>query len=517
MGKAKPTTKVSGKSGSSIEDWEAALIRAMQADPSYTQDKIISYFTRPDRGVNPYRLADLKKGKLHPLVPAANAAQLAVYLKTYKNRIEAQQKFFEENPLHPVNLNALFRVKDGTTNILHVDETDRVECKQSFNWGNRAEYARTIAALANARGGYLLFGIQDSDKQIVGIAAGKMSKHDSSKITQYLLSKFSPVPVWEKSEMTIAGMTMGILYVRPCATRPVICLSDDGSVLREGDVYYRYPGETRRVKSPEITEMIAEHVRRAQALWAQTLARVEKAGVENVAILDTTTGIVAGQGGKFVIDESLIPKLKFITEGKLTESDGAPTLRLIGDLQPAAMTSGPVTTVHEPYNLSDDDLLRAFLAQTNVSNPSLYIERLALSQKSYLPVFYYMRLAQMDAAQAIAIVSGVKEITATRLKLLSERISKKLSPAGAPKPSSVEPTRTNLLAKAVTPPASDVAALALLKAIRSLKPGEIDSNFLLPLLQHCYDNGYGKNAGVLRNAIAHVDAAWSKQLVSMVD
>lgn len=53
--------------------------------------------------------------------------------------------------------------------------------------------------------------------------------------------------------------------------------------------------------------------------------------------MNTVSGEITGKGGTVVIDESLIPKLKFIREGQFTEKDGAPTLKLIGDVQPIPM------------------------------------------------------------------------------------------------------------------------------------------------------------------------------------
>lgn len=35
-----------------IDDWEAALIKAMLANGAYTKDQIISYFSRPHRDPN---------------------------------------------------------------------------------------------------------------------------------------------------------------------------------------------------------------------------------------------------------------------------------------------------------------------------------------------------------------------------------------------------------------------------------------------------------------------------------
>jgi hypothetical protein len=496
---------------SSIEPWEAALIRAMQAE-KYGQDKIISYFTRPDRGVNPYRLAEIKSDKLHKGVPAASAEQLAVYIKTYRDRAEAQQRFFDESPLHPVNLAALFRVKEGTTSTLHASETDQIECRESFNWGNKADYARVLASFANARGGFLVFGVRDGDKEIVGIPAGKIVGRDPAEISAYLLSHLSPSLIWEKGEMQIAGKTIGLMHVRRSDTRPVVCTANEGRDLREADIYYRYPGQTRRIRQPEIAAMFAEHAMKSQQAWAETLGRIQRAGVENIAILNAKSGLVEGAGGKFIIDESLIPKIKFVTEGKFSESEGAPTLRLIGQIESAAVKGDGSQTVREPHNLTDDDLIRDFIHQTVTADPKLYVERLALSQKTWLPVFYFMRKGGLSLSEALAVVRSVPTLTPKRKKNLAERLTLGRPPTGAPGGEAVRQTYSNLKSKEVAVPSDDASAIALLKAKRSLKEGEIDPPFLFPLLKRCLETGLGTSGDYMRNAVANVDAVWNKKI-----
>ena len=133
-----------------IEPWEGALIKTMLADGAYTRDQIVAYFTRPDRTVNQFRINEIKDGKLYDDIPSADTTQLQAFLQTYQSPQEARHRFFDEGPIHPANLYSLFRLKDGTTDILHVDETDRIEFKQSLNFGSKAEYGRVIASFANA-------------------------------------------------------------------------------------------------------------------------------------------------------------------------------------------------------------------------------------------------------------------------------------------------------------------------------------------------------------------------------
>lgn len=497
-----------------IEDWEAALIKAMLADSNYTGDQIIAYFSRPDRTVSPFRIAEIRKGELHKEVAAANAAQVAAFVRTYRSPGEARHRFFEENPLHPVNLTSLFRVKEGTKDILEIGETDRFECKESINFGSLNEYARVIASLANARGGFLVFGVRDADKAITGINAGKLTNYDPAKLNQYLSEHFSPVPIWEKTETGIAGKVIGLIYVRASSHKPIICTKDAGSVLSESEIYYRYPGETRRIKYAELVQILSERSRQTERQWADVLTRVERAGVENVAILDTATGEVSGPTGRFLIDEKLIPKLKFVAEGHFSETEGAPTLKLIGDVQPlSASEVHPTKIVVKKFHLTDADLMEDFFNQSDVADPTMYIRHLAHSSKLWLPVFYYIRHANLSEKAAIALLQSEKSAKQKHVQDIISRIKKQRSPTGAPKKKSVEAQRTLLLSKTAVFPADEDACNALLKAVRTLEEDEVDAGYVLPLLKHCYESFDNVSLKTqIQYALAHVDVIWHAQL-----
>lgn len=48
-------------------------------------------------------------------------------------------------------------------------ESARVEFKESFNKGNTAKYANTMAAFANNNGGYIIFGVKDAPRFVIGL------------------------------------------------------------------------------------------------------------------------------------------------------------------------------------------------------------------------------------------------------------------------------------------------------------------------------------------------------------
>lgn len=496
-----------------IEDWEAALIKALLTAGKHTRDQIVSYFTRPDRTVNPARISEIASDAVFADVEPANAAQVEAHLRQFQSVDRARQSFFEGHPLHPVSLKLFLQVQQGTEKLI-IEETDRFELKESLNFSNRAEYARLIAALANARGGLILFGVRDADRQVMGIKAGKLSGYDPAKLNQYLSTTFAPVPLWQKGEVQVAGKTVGVIFVPEADEKPLICLKDDGEELREGDIYYRYPGENRRIRPAELTRIIRGRARDTERQWGKVLRRVERAGIDNVAVLDISSGEVTGRSGRFLIEESLIPKLRFINEGCFSETDGEPTLRLLGDLQPIQGANVEIAAeVVDHFHVSDDAMMEAFVDRAVVGNPRMFIAHTVYSAKLWLPVFYFIRQAGLSdeaAAEHLGQQPGAKPKSIERqaARLLGHSI-----PAGAAKARSAEPARSAILDRSLPLPTTQDACKAFIKAVRTLKIGEVEPDFLMPLLKECWETFRDGNLPtLLQYAIAHVDVVWHQQL-----
>ncbi len=489
-----------------IETWEVALIKALLARGQHTKDQIISLFSRPDRTVNPYRLSEIAKGQAFVEVEAAEDIQVITYLKGFGKTEDPRRAFQDASPLHPVNLRLLLTLREGTDELV-VDETDRFECEESLNFSGKAAYARAIASFANARGGMILFGVRDADKKVVGINPGKLTGYDTAKLNQYLMSVFTPVPIWQKGEVVIAGKTVGVIFVPQATERPLICTKDDGNELREGDIYFRYPGENRRVKHAELAGILSHRKREAGQEWGAMLRRIDRAGIENVALLNVENGLVEGRSGRFLIDEKLIPKLQFISKGHFSEDEGAPALRLLGDVEAIqGATVDVAAEVVDHVHVSDDVLIEAFVMGTPVTQPHLFIEHLAYATKLWLPVFAFIRLAGLSDGNAAALVKDRKGAKTRMAERQQARIVSRDVQPGAPKPSSTEPTRSAILGRTLAAPSTVEDCKAFCKAVRTLKTGEVDATYLLPLLDHCWQ---AFEAPAVRSAtqyaIAHAD------------
>ena len=61
-------------------------------------------------------------------------------------------------------------------------ESNTVEFKESFNKNSTAKYAKTMAAYSNNRGGYIIFGVKDNPRKIVGFRGGRAERCKSRRL-----------------------------------------------------------------------------------------------------------------------------------------------------------------------------------------------------------------------------------------------------------------------------------------------------------------------------------------------
>ena len=229
------------------------------------------------------------------------------------------------------------REKNGR---IHHRENQELEFKEQFNFAGLAEYLRDFAAFANNRGGYLIFGVTDSPRKATGLsesAADQFDKVDPEKITGYILNIFSSDISWCHDVIELNSKKFGYFRVFEHEYKPVITKKDEGKdqELRNGDVYYRYGGRTQRIQSSELENIINRRIEQTNKSWTDLMSKIGSIGPNNAAILDTESGVVEkGKDQVLVIEDDLIQKLSFIKEGEFSETKGAKTLKLVGDVVP---------------------------------------------------------------------------------------------------------------------------------------------------------------------------------------
>ncbi|MEM7701746.1 MAG: hypothetical protein AAF251_07390 [Pseudomonadota bacterium] len=141
---------------------------------------------------------------------------------------------------------------------------------------------------------------------------------------------------------------------------------------------------------------------------AQILPMVEKLltlGPRRTLVADLQDGTIGDGQSEIQIDATLVDKPSFIKEGQFVETDGDPTLRLIGDVQPVG---GSILTKTEFGLLTREGVRNAFLDQATPANPEEYL-RFAVevgSGKEWFPMHYFAYLAAMHTDELITFISS---------------------------------------------------------------------------------------------------------------
>lgn len=241
-----------------------------------------------------------------------------------------------ENPLSAVMIAELLRLDNSEKYIFH-RESKNIEYKESFNHAGWSEYLRNFAAFSNNDGGYMIFGVKDRPKEPIGLsdsAADMFDSIDEEYISGEINKLFSPTINWEKQLIKVYGKPFGIIYVYKGKIKPIIAKHDEG-VIKNGEVYYRYSGRVQKIEYGELNEIIENRIKENTEQIKALFEKISEIGPSNVAVLDAERGIIEkDKENILILDEELIPKIKFIKEGEFSERKGAQTLKLVGDVHP---------------------------------------------------------------------------------------------------------------------------------------------------------------------------------------
>lgn len=381
----------------SITDSEIALIKAL-LDRGRKNRDIQFYFNRPDRPVNSGRITQIRMGTYGPDIKSADNATVAAFLIA---REEAAKGI-------PAKRSIGERVKDHFCErdsgwFLQTHETDEFECKQAFPGIKPADrlgaIVKAIAGLANNKGGFIFLGVQeleDKSLKVIGLEGKMFSTLDPGSLDQILISTLDPVPVFALGLADIGGMQIGFIEVARHDNAPVIATKNLGTDVKEGGVYYRYVGETRLIRPGELRELISSRERRAVERFASEMARVAQGSATTV---DLETGRIAGTNAQFLLDEASLKKIQFLREGDFKQKEGAPALKLVGDVRVATAT--PITKIVR-QNITQDDILRNFLIGELVADPLQYIMASSHVGRIWLPIWYYVQLSKLEIDDIVA-------------------------------------------------------------------------------------------------------------------
>ena len=216
-------------------------------------------------------------------------------------------------------------------------ECNNLEYKETFGQKSWAKYAKTMAAFANRNGGYILFGIKDNPRQIVG-ANKAFSDFPQEKFTDYLNQYFSPELDWETGIVETDDATIGYIYTEESIDKPVIAQKAENSEkINSGDVFYRYRGRSEKIRFPEMNRLIQERTDKVRDNMLKLLETMSKSGTSNLGIVNYSNGTFKTPNGVDVaFDRKLVAqvlkKAKYIKEGSFNETEGTPVIKVTGNI-----------------------------------------------------------------------------------------------------------------------------------------------------------------------------------------
>ncbi len=406
----------------SITDKEIGLIKAMLVQGLRNRD-IQFYFNRQDRPVNSGRITQIRKGSYGPKVPPASETELDAFFATFAP-VEVGVMVGTGRSVKAQSVAEIARERfekrgDGRW-YLRDGETARQECKGTFDPAKLNLIIKAIAALANNAGGFIFLGVSNSGCRVEGLDNDAFLNMDIVRITDKAKTYLTPTPIFYKEQINLGRKKVGVIRVEKYPDPPII-VCKDGDGLEDGSILFRYPGQSSRIKYGDLLAMLRERDKRAQQHLLVAASKVSSVGTDNALILDTKSNTLDAGDKTIVIDKALSDQLKFIREGEFDETEGAPTLRLIGDVK--AISDAEVERIHiVRENITTDAVLRNFLKAEPVEEPLQYLLHSVHSQRKWLPLFYYLHLSRITVEQAVERLKKENATYPSQQKIAVDRL-----------------------------------------------------------------------------------------------
>lgn len=347
-----------------------------------------------------------------------------------------------ENPLSADILTNLFRTSLVDEYRIINRESVTIEFKESYNHASIAQYFKTIASFANNMGGYLIFGVGDKPRRLIGLKEKSLEQFETLKVEEFtkaLMDCFSPSIRWEHCTFEFKGLSFGVIYVYELKRKPCVCKKTYDNpnpkyTLKESDIYFRHGARSERIKYDELMAILDSNRISEENKWLSLIQKIAKIGIDNAMIFNVETGDLSGNGHSIIFDDALLDKIQFIKKGEFVEAKGQPALRLIGDIE--TMSSGRVVVKEtekkvvkaiEPY-----DIIESFLSNDKTNEPLEYIKRICSTSTANFPIYYYIQLSGLPISSVIEMIREIPSRSTAKTKLIERLEGKRVEKSSLP-------------------------------------------------------------------------------------
>lgn len=224
-------------------------------------------------------------------------------------------------------------LKEKADGTLFHRENSTLEYKEQFNFAGLADYLKDFAAFANNSGGYLIFGVKDKPRILIGMSKKSIEqfeKIDPQKITGGILEHFSSEIKYEYNSFKIEEKTFGVFYVEEIKNKPIIAKKDASEVFRNGEIHYRYGGRTDKIRHAELETIINERIEQTNKEWRNFLRSSSNVEPSKTHLLTSQTSAIGKDNNILYIDAKTTEKINFLKEGEFKETAGEKAIMLIG-------------------------------------------------------------------------------------------------------------------------------------------------------------------------------------------
>ena len=391
-----------------------------------------------------------------------------------------------------------------------------------------------MAAFANRDGGYLIFGVKDKPRTVVGLKDSSFDEYDDEKIVEKLNEYFSPEITFLRTTIKYLDLNIGIIYVYQSISKPIVCtksIQNNGSfTIREDAIYYRYSAKSSEIKYPDLRIMLENVKENERKLWMQTITKIAKIGVNNLSLINLKDGKLnvncLGKNKELFVDEKVISSLKLVKEGHFVETNGEPALKLIGEIKGitgALVNQEKIIKQIEPTYIHEKYLLETFLNQTGTQSPMSYIEAFCRFSVKYLPFYYFVYLIQQndktfDKTKLKQEISKITEDCKMGKTYLLQRIKsdenfkeEKLTGSDLELKKKYLNLYNDKNTKLADIPKENIEIQ--LKMILNISDKERIKNLIIPLLSNYLNDEYETHKTLLRRAISYIDKILYKEQI----
>lgn len=237
----------------------------------YPRDYIFSFISEPGRRLTPACISEVEIEKIGAEVKPASDEEVGSYIAFRLTSVRPQQVGGFDTPLSSFRIRQARQWFAPGQEDMFRDETQFVEYKILFETDKASllGYAKTMAAFANNKGGYIFFGVNDNGKNCE-FEYEKFQRFDWDRFEGLIRSHFEPGFEWNWAVFEDDdGKKLGTIYTYLCENKPIMAgkgyNNGKTNIIRKSSIYYRYRGVSAEIESHDLRLLLQQRDEAAQS------------------------------------------------------------------------------------------------------------------------------------------------------------------------------------------------------------------------------------------------------------